>query len=1064
MNRIVLTLITFFMCSWAVSAQQQDWENEQVIGINKLPARATSYSFSTPDEALTGNREQARMLSLNGSWKFHFTADSKDRPTDFYQQDQLYSEWDDITVPSCWEMQGYGTPIYTNVTYPFPNTPPTIERENPVGSYLKKFTLPETWEDNQIILHFGGISSAAYVWLNGELVGYTQGSRLPAEFDITSLVQAGENSLAVQVFRWSDGSYLEDQDHWRMSGLHREVLLLAQPKVSINDFFVRTKFDPQFEDALFMVRPEISVAGDIATKDWTLETQLYGPNQEATFADPLSIPVNRVRFEGYPQRDNVYFGLLEAEVKSPQKWSAESPALYTAVLTLKNEQGEVVEARSTKVGFRHVSTDGGVFRVNGKGVKLYGVNRHDHSPKGGKTVTREEMLKDVLLMKQFNFNSVRTSHYPNDPYFYDLCDEYGLYVVDEANIETHHAGGFLTNQPEWLQSFNERVIRMVERDKNHASIVIWSLGNESGTGPNHAAAAGWLKDFDPSRPIHYEGAQGAPSHPEYKKVGSKEYWSITNSSNPTDPAFVDMLSRMYPTLEELEGMATSPYIHRPILMCEYAHSMGNSLGNLKEYWDLVRKHDNLMGGHIWDWVDQGITKTDEDGTEYFAYGGDFGDTPNDNNFCLNGVINPDQTLKPQMYECKYVFQPVAWEAYKLEDKQVIVKNRFNFTSLSNYELRWSVSKYGTEIESGVLEDINLLPGESKVIRIPYTKASDDAEYWLRLSAHLKSDTKWEKAGYEIAKEQMLIPGSKPMVLAPSKGRETVGILTDDAQQLVIGNKNFEVQFDKQSGYLTSYKANGETFIASPLKPNFWRPLTDNDSRGWRVQERLSKWPELAENFSLTDFTTDATDSKIRIQTTLENEGVQLQLAYEVTADARVHVAYAIQIPEEVSEPIRIGMTTTVPQSMNNMVFYGKGQHENYIDRNQGAEVDVFHGKVSDFIFDYIVPQENGNRTDVRWLNLANAKGQGIMVFGDQPLGTSVWPYTADMLNKARHTNELKEAGFFTLNIDLTQAGVGGIDSWSLRARPINSYRLLEKSYSYGFTLMPLPQRGAEKLF
>lgn len=1054
MKKIILLLLSILFFYSILKAQKNDWENEQVIGINKLPARTTSFSFKSVDDAIKGDRDRSRMLSLNGEWKFHFTPDSKNRPLDFYMNYKLYDQWDSIKVPSCWEMQGYGTPIYTNITYPFPVNPPYIGRENPVGSYLKKFVLPENWDNDQIILHFGGISSAGYVWLNGQFVGYSQDSRLPAEFDITNLVKEGENILAVQVFRWSDGSYVEDQDHWRMSGLHREVLILAQPKVCINDFFIRTRFDENIENALLQIRPKVSVSAETNTSGWTIETQLYNPQNNPVFKNPLSLDVNSIRNERFPQRDQVYFGIIEKEVKSPQKWSAESPVLYTVVLTLKNNKGEVIEARSNKVGFRDISIKDGIFKVNGKAIKLHGVNRHDHSPVGGKTVTREEMQQDVLMMKKFNINAVRTSHYPNDPYFYDLCDYYGLYVFDEANIETHGSGGFLTNQEEWHNVFSDRVIRMAERDKNHASVIMWSLGNESGTGPNHAAASGWLKNFDPTRPIHYEGAQGDPENPDYKRVGSIEYRNITDYANPTDLPYVDVLSRMYPTIQELEGMANSPYIKRPIVMCEYAHAMGNSLGNLKEYWDLIRAHKNLMGGFIWDWIDQGIAEQDEDGTKWYAYGGDFGDTPNDNNFCINGIINPDRSVKPQLYECKYVFQPISWDIYDLEKGLIYIKNRTCFTSLNEYEIRWSVSKYGTEIENGILQNIDLLPGESKIVSVPFTKTGNDAEYWLRLSAHLKKDTKWEKKGYEVAKEQFLLPGSSFPVMKESGKNGTVAVITDDAGTLVVGNKKFNVTFNKNTGYLSSYQVDGTELINSELKPNFWRPLTDNDTRGWKTPTALSDWPGIAANFHLSDFNKEVNDEKIIVNSTLENEGVKLNLIYEITPDQRVHVKYSVKIPEDISEPLRIGLTTSTSKNMNNMSFYGKGQQENYTDRNQGAEVDVYSGKVSDFIFNYIMPQENGNHTDVRWLKLSNSKSQGLIVTGDQPLSTSVWPYSAETLQRAKHINELKPANDLTLNIDLVQAGVGGTDSWSIHARPLDKYRLLKKQYAFGFTLAP----------
>jgi len=1061
MKNLLSVVLVFLFC--AGYAQRNDWENEQVIGINKLPARVTSYSYVSADKALSADRQQSRMLLLNGQWKFHFEADSKNRPLDFYKNEGLYSQWDNIEVPSCWEMKGYGTPIYTNRTYPFPNVPPYIERENPVGSYLKKFTLPEAWNSDQIILHFGGISSAAYVWLNGQPVGYSQDSRLPAEFDVTNLVKKGENLLAVQVFRWSDGSYMEDQDHWRMSGIHREVMVLAQPKVAINDFFVRTRFDQTLENAKLQVRPRVTFAGKIDTKGWTIETQLYSPDNTPTFSAPLTTNVDKVRFESYPQRDNVYFGLIEQEVKNPEKWSAEIPNLYTLVLTLKNEKGEVVEARSSKIGFRSVTSEDGVFKVNGKAVKLYGVNRHDHSPTGGKTVTRDEILKDVLLMKQHNINSIRTCHYPNDPYLYDLCDEYGIYVLDEANIETHHAAGYLSNQPEWHAAFADRVIRMVQRDKNHPSIVMWSLGNESGTGPNHAAAAGWVHDFDPTRLIHYEGAQGNPEHPDYIPANSPLFSKrdcITG--NPDDPAYVDVISRMYASIDELKKLAESPYINRPIMECEYTHAMGNSLGNLGEYWDLIRSKPNLMGGYIWDWIDQGIEQTDANGKKWYAYGGDFGDTPNDGNFCLNGIINPDRSLKPGMVECKYVFQPIAWEEADLARNLVVVKNRSHFTNLSDYEIRWSVSKYGKVVESGVLNSLNLMPGEAKTIAIPVKTKTGDAEYWLRLSAHLKKDTQWAKAGFEIAKQQFMLPGSKSFQLTLPTVAGAVKTTADNEKELVLSGKDFSVAFDKKTGYLKNLQAKGSQLIASELKPNFWRPSTDNDFRGWRVEKNLSDWRAIADGMQLKRFDVATQNGVVIVKTQLENKGVKIDLTYEVAPNAAVNVKYNVSIPDEISEPIRVGLTTEASKSLSDMSFYGKGPDENYSDRARGSEVGVYSGKVEDFIFEYIMPQENGNHTDVRWLNLTNGKGTGLQIAGDQPLSVSVWPYTAENLDKAKHTNELAEAKNYTVNIDLTQAGVGGTDSWSMNARPLDQYRLLKKNYQFGFTILPTTKTDTGK--
>jgi beta-galactosidase len=1044
----------FFLVSVSVWAQN-DWENQLVVGRNKMPARATAYSYSTEAAALKGDRNQSNMLLLNGTWKFRFEADSKNRPLDFYQSEAKVSGWDNIDVPSCWEMKGYGTPIYTNATYPFPNNPPFIRRTNPVGSYFRTFELPPNWSDKQVILHFGGVSSAFYVWVNGQMVGYSEDSCLPAEFDVTDVVRKGSNTVAVQVFRWSDGSYLEDQDHWRMSGIQREVMLLAQPKVSVNDFFVRTKFDENLQDALLQIRPTITMKDSINLDGWTLEAQLYSPTDKVKFEEPLKIDLNRIVYEDYPQRDNVYFGLLERKVERPQKWSDETPVLYTLVLSLKDASGKLLEAKSCKVGFRDIRIRDGVFLVNGKPVKLYGVNRHDHSATGGKTVTRDEMLQDIVLMKQHNLNAIRTCHYPNDPYLYDLCDEYGLYVFDEANIETHHASGFLTNQPSWHYAFADRVIRMVERDKNHPSVISWSLGNESGTGPNHAAAAGWVHDYDPTRPVHYEGAQGDPNNPDYHAYGSPEFRKNPYLANPDDKPYVDMISRMYPTIDQLRGLAVSPYIHRPVVMCEYAHSMGNSTGNLTEYWDLIRSKKNLMGGFIWDWIDQGIARTDEKGRNWFAYGGDYGDKPNDGNFCINGILNADRTVKPALEECKYVFQPVAVEAYDLDQLHFRLVNRFYFRNLSDFDIAWSVFENGKEVRTGRFGTFAVEPGGSRLFAVPFDKKSISGETWLRVSVKLAKDEPWAKAGYEIAKQQFLIAGPKAVEKVTAT-KEPVQVLSDSDDELALGNKNFKVVFSKKSGYLTAYKFQGQDLIVAPLKPNFWRPSTDNDRMGWRVDKNLSDWRSVVANLKAATFDVGDVASGKQLTVQLKNDaGLEIELVYTVSGDGVVAVRYANKIGGQLTEPLRVGLTTEVSKGLEQMSFYGKGPFENYSDRCNGSEVGLYTGRVEDFIFSYVLPQENGNHTGVRWLALQNSAGNGLMIVGEQPLSMSVWPYTAENIQAAQHMNELEPAGFYTMNIDLAQAGVGGTDSWSWRAMPLEKYRLLAKEYRYSFKIVPV---------
>ena len=1088
-----LLILVLSLCATTLFAQNKIWEDPTYIAKNKLPGRATSYSYKSADDALSGDRETSRMISLNGTWKFNFVEKEEDRPLDFYKQN--VSGWDDIEVPSNWEMEGYGTPIYVNSGYPFrpqlpaevqkdpiawykanydvpeglsteeiyrkfyaevaskvvPN-PPFITRDNPVGSYVRTFTIPEDWSDKKIILHFGGVSSAMFVYVNEQKVGYSQDSRLPAEFDITKYVQPGENKVAVQVFRWCDGSYLEDQDHWRMSGIHREVMVMAQPKVAIEDFFIRTRLDANYQDALLQIRPTLTRGADVDTKGWTLEAELYCPKNNKVLQAPITKNVDDIIYEAYPQRDNVYFGLLEEKITSPELWSAEKPTLYTVVLSLKDTEGNVVEARSAKIGFREIETKNGQLYVNGKSIKLYGVNRHDHDYKRGKSVTREDMENDVLLMKRFNFNAVRTSHYPNDPYFYDMCDKYGIYVLDEANIETHGLMGYLTNQSEWHMAFQDRVVRMVERDKNHPSIIGWSLGNESGSGPNHAGAAGWVKDFDPTRFIHYEGAQGQPEHPDYTIYGSEEFRKRGRTANPTDPIWVDVISRMYANLEDLETLAKSPYISRPIMECEYAHAMGNSLGNFQEYWDLMHSYPNLIGGFIWDWIDQGILRTDENGKEFFAYGGDFGDTPNDNNFCMNGVIASDRTPKPQTWEAKYVMQPVQITAVDLKNGLIRILSRFNFANLNEYKVSWTLSEDATEIQSGTLEGLSLNPGANKVVKIPFKEISPKAntEYWLRISVQLKEDKNWAKAGHELTKQQFKLPFETK---ATPKEMDSDNITFDETkEQIVVSSKNFKVSIGKKSGLIENYETGNKQVITSALKPYFWRPLTDNDESGWRAQQRLSIWKDLPEMLSVDDINLDASSARVSVK--LVYKELSLNLSYTFANDGTVDVKFDLSIPEEMPEPIRVGMTMGISTNLQQMSFYGKGPFENYSDRNGGADIDIYKGNVDDFYYNYTKPQESSNHTCVRWLALTN-NNSGLMVLGETPLQTSVWPYTAENIRIAQHPTELEKADALTVNISDKMAGVGGNDSWSINARPINKYRLLEKAYSYEFKLVPL---------
>ena len=814
--------------------ENYDWENEIIIEKNKLPARTTSYSFKNIDDALIADRTKARMLSLNGDWKFKYVEKSEDRPTDFMDKN-FSGDWDNITVPSNWELQGFGQPIYTNITYPFtpnildpnlkydwkgpqPPMPPFIYRDNPVGSYYRDFEVPKDWTGQSIILHFGGVSSAFYVYVNGKEVGYSQGSRLPAEFDITNYLEEGKNRLAVQVFRWSDGSYLEDQDMWRLSGIHREVLLMAQPKVALNDFFVRTKFDNNLQDATLEIRPKLWVKTDVANIDnWKIKAKLFDAEDQEVLPVPMEADLKKVYLERWPARDVTKWAKLEHTIRCPRKWSSEDPYLYNLVLYIENSKGEIVDVRNHKIGFRKIefSKDNALL-INGKVVEIMGVNRHDHSAINGKALTREEMRKDVELLKQFNFNAVRTSHYPNDPYFLELCDEYGLYVMDEANIETHHIGGFIPQSPTWTNPIVSRVIRMVERDKNHPSIISWSLGNESGTGPGFAAAAAWIKDYDPSRFIHYEGAQGDPEDPNYVEDDMAGYkvtsWPVY--ANPDDKNYVDVLSRMYPDLSQLVGMAESGHIDRPIIMCEYLHAMGNSIGGLSDFWKEIRDYPNLIGGYIWDMIDQGLAKEGPDGKPFYAYGGDFGDQPNDENFCMNGVFASDRTPNPHAWECKHIFQPAVFESAGKENS-VRVINRFSFTNLNQYQLQWILKEDGKELQKGTIQNVNVSAGSSAIIDLPLKpdQKEKNKEYWLDISMHESIDRLWCKKGFEVAKSQILLQEATPTEHVSLKNNALSK--EESSNAIAVNGKSFSIKLDKESGELISYTYKDAEVLETP---------------------------------------------------------------------------------------------------------------------------------------------------------------------------------------------------------------------------------------------------------
>ncbi|MFI3289312.1 MAG: glycoside hydrolase family 2 TIM barrel-domain containing protein [Rikenellaceae bacterium] len=1046
MTKLKNLLLALSLCSVTCAmAEQKDWENEFVFEKNKLSPRVASYSYPSEELALKGDRDESRMESLNGDWQFNFVERDDLRPTDFMTKDFIGGDdWAEIAVPSNWEMKGYGQPIYTNIIYPFtpnildpnltydwqgpqPPRPPKIYRDNPVGSYYRDFEVPASWSDNSVILHFGGVTSAFYVWVNGKQVGYSQDSCIAAEFDITDYVVEGKNRVAVQVFRWSDGSYLEDQDMWRLSGIHREVMLLSQPKVSIDDMFIRTTLDSNYADARMEIRPKVWVADPNTNLDgWKISAQLYDAKGNAVLDSELTTDVKKIYNERFPQRDLPKFAFMEAQIEAPHKWTAETPYLYTALLTMYNPTGEIVESRSQRIGFRTVEFDkDNALLINGKIVEIMGVNRHDHSPINGKALTREEMEADVKLIKQFNFNAVRTSHYPNDPYFLDLCDEYGVYVMDEANIETHHLGGYLAHQPSWAGAMMSRVTRMVERDKNYPCVISWSLGNEAGMGPNFAAAAGWVKDFDPSRFIHYEGAQGDPTHPHYVENANGLVKS-PECANPDDPKYVDVLSRMYPELYQIINMSESPYINRPIIMCEYMHAMGNSMGGLGDYWHEIRARKNLIGGFIWDMIDQGLEKRDPNGNMFYAYGGDFGDMPNDTNFCINGVFASDRTPNPHAWEAKYVFQPAQMKLASAESCTVRVKNMLSHTRLNQYDARWELYKDGELIQSGELSPLEISAGDSDYVNIPLKsfKRDSDCEYWVRLSLHEAADKLWCTKGFEVAKERMLLyPKSTDVNPYESTSKQKLNI-ENGTESIIVSAKGLEIVISRKNGFLTSYKKNGVESISSPLRPNFMRPVVDNDVRGASSKYMIRNRTFWREFDSVMKVQSAAVDGNIVKITYEPYKGVALSVAYIIYSDGVVDVVMAMNAPKKAQDFVRFGMTMGVLKSYTETTFYGKGPHENYLDRSLSAEVGEYSFATNDLFYNYVQPQESGNRTEVRWCEM-ESKNSTIRIEGEPTFEFSAWEYSGYDIESARHPYELTKLDCYTLNIGKYQAALAG---------------------------------------
>jgi len=1025
-------------------AQPHAWEQPRNVSWNKEPAHATFYPFEDAASALSEDREQSPFYqSLNGQWKFKLAPHTEAVQPEWTAAALDDRDWEEIKVPANWERQGFGQPIYINWEFPFaPVAPPFLPQQkdgnqherNPVGTYRRAFTVPEAWGNKRTILHFGGVSSAFHLYVNGQWAGYSQDSRLPAEFDITEYLQEGPNQLAVQVFRWSDGSYIENQDHWRLSGIHREVYLLAREADRLEDFFVKTALDEAYEDAVLRVAPVFRYRDPKRVQDWRIEAQLYSAEGEAVDGGRDTFPLQKLvdfyqRGVYHPANGPIPRQAMEMAIDNPRKWTAETPYLYTLLLEVKNSNGRTLEATRTKVGFRQIAWGKEGLQVNGQEVLLFGVNRHDHHPETGKTVSRASMEADVRLMKQFNINAVRTSHYPNDPYFYDLCDRYGLYVMDEANIETHKLGGSISQRSDYAAAMLERGTDMVERDKNHPSIISWSLGNEAGTGPNHEAMAAWIKAYDPSRFLHNEGA-----------------WVRDADGLTHDKPYVDVRSRMYFPLEEMEALLRLPGEERPLMYCEYAHSMGNSTGHLYKFAEAFRQYPGFIGGFIWDWVDQGLLKTTEDGRAYYAFGGDYGEAFHDGNFCLNGLVFPDRSPQPALWECKKVFQPVEF-SYK--SGQLDVLNRHSFLPLDQFELVLEVMEDGRRVQQEVMVLPPALPGETASMVLPDIKLEGAGEYMLTASLRLKEASVWAEAGHEVAWEQVLLRPARP---ASEVSTAKAPSLSEQEGQLVITTPTGFIGISTQTGLIDQIIHNRANLLHAPVTPNFWRAPTDND-RAAGLTEELGVWENAWSTAQLTtlDHSVQGSAQLVQSQWQLLGGKANLAMDYRILSDGTIEINASLQTSAELPPLPKVGIEWQLPAAYDQVAYYGKGPHESYQDRQLGAKIGIYHIPLSEFGTPYIRPQEHGNRMGVRWLELSG-QGQPVLRIAGQNLNVSAWPYSLQDLIAAKHTVELPQRDFITLNIDAAQMGLGGDNTWTERARPHEEHMLRAPAYHWSFRL------------
>lgn len=1036
-----------------------DWMDSRLFQRNRLPARAWFTPFPDETGARLGDYRQSPLRkSLNGNWKFYFADSPEEAPEAFHTGSKdCLDTWDTIPVPSHWQLQGYGRACYTNQVYPFPADPPFVPTDNPTGCYLKQFEwkLPEADAPGPVYLRFDGVDSAFHCWVNGEEVGYSQGSRLPAEFEISRHLRSGSNVLAVKVYQYSDGSYLESQDTWWFSGIFRDVTLIAPGGTHLWDAKVATTFDDDHVDCTLSVEAAyattVGETNSPASDGWQAQPVLL--DSEGNVVD-CGLDSIGLAFDAKGKAT----ASISALVRKPLPWTAETPHLYTLLLNLLNPEGKVVESVPFTVGFRTVKIANGNLLVNGRAILFRGANRHDFDCEKGRALSLEDMEADILLMKRHNLNAVRTAHYPNHPAFLDLCDRYGLWVIDECDLEVH---GFqpvdagmnrLAIDGDWRDAFVERMQRMVERDKNHPSIVLWSLGNETGIGPNHVAMADWTRQADPTRPIHYEGDHEA--------------------------VVADVYSRMYASVDESRAIgrgdahytipgfkpAPSQYLDKPYILCEYVHAMGNGPGGMKEYQDAFYQYRRLQGGFVWDWIDQGIKQTTPDGRVWYAYGGDFGDWPNDHDFCINGLIFPDRTPSPALIEFKKVIQPVQFEASDLASGKILMRNRYDYLTLDHLSLVWRVLENGRPVTSGECETPTLAPDESVVIEAPFEipeTLAPGGEYTLDLSLKMKEGAEWAEAGHEVAWAQFILPAKGPEVAPLAVDAYPALQVNQSRTELVVSNDNMKVVFDKVRGRIRTLEASGQEIMLAGPQLTFYRAPTRNDDAGHKDESLTAQWRKAGLDHlthRIDAFDTEIRSNKLarvrvrsRIAAPTQVCGFRCEYIYHILGSGDIFLEVrgdpqGAQLPNELP---RIGLELELPGSMEQVMWYGLGPNETYPDIIQSGRLGEWELPLDELTTPYVVPQENGNRSGVRWARFLKPDGSGLMAAGQPLINFSAHSCTTSDLDKAWHLHELPHRDTYTVHLDHAQTGIG---SHSCGPGTLPQYRLWTAPFSFSVRL------------